>query len=261
MATSAAEMIDRLFVLHIRRFGFRIITYLESYSIFVASTINILDLKDGIDKEGARARLALGLEVLRNATGSQSGTECITSTPNISRCIEIIEKLLQKNETSNEEDQPRQTRDPGSSGSLHEASAGASAGTSSNHRQSPSMWTAPAPAAAPATDHQPNSHFRTHFHAHNPHCSTASLSSTMTRVSDVPDFQQFTAPGMSGRADLLPFYHSEWPFFNNGLAFFGNEPALFDSSSALPGPMPGQDPNPGMHGSTLDNGLVDRANI
>jgi len=87
MATKAAEMIDRLFMLHIRRFGFRVITYLESYTMFVASTVNILDLKEGIDEEAASARLALGLEILRNAT----------STPSNARCVEIIELLLGKN--------------------------------------------------------------------------------------------------------------------------------------------------------------------
>ena len=88
MATTAAEMIDRLFMLHIRRFGFRVITYLESYTMFVASTINTLDLKEGIDEEGAGARLALSLEILRNAT----------STPSNARCVEIIEQLLRKEE-------------------------------------------------------------------------------------------------------------------------------------------------------------------
>lgn len=88
MATTAAGMIDRLFMLHIRRFGFRVITYLESYTMFVASTINILDLKEGIDEEGAGARLALSLEILRNAT----------STPSNARCVEIIEQLLRKEE-------------------------------------------------------------------------------------------------------------------------------------------------------------------
>lgn len=88
MATTAAEMIDRLFMLHIRRFGFRVITYLESYTMFVASTINILDLKEGIDEEGAGSRLALSLEILRNAT----------STPSNARCVEIIEQLLRKEE-------------------------------------------------------------------------------------------------------------------------------------------------------------------
>lgn len=94
MATTAAEMIDRLFMLHIRRFGFRVITYLESYTMFVASTINILDLKEGIDEEGAGARLALSLEILRNAT----------STPSNARCVEIIEQLLRKEEKPKEDD-------------------------------------------------------------------------------------------------------------------------------------------------------------
>ena len=90
MATTAAKMIDRLFMLHIRRFGFRVITYLESYTMFVASTINILDLKEGVDEEAAGARLALSLEILRNAT----------STPSNARCVEIIEELLRKNKRS-----------------------------------------------------------------------------------------------------------------------------------------------------------------
>lgn len=86
--TAAAEMIDRLFMLHIRRFGFRVITYLESYTMFLASTINILDIKEGVDEEGANARLALGLEVFRNAS----------STPSNARCVEIIQELLHKNQ-------------------------------------------------------------------------------------------------------------------------------------------------------------------
>ena len=90
MATTAAEMIDRLFMLHIRRFRFRVISYLESYTMFVASTVNILDLKDGIDTEAAGARLALSLEILRNAT----------STPSNARCVEIIEQLMRKDDVS-----------------------------------------------------------------------------------------------------------------------------------------------------------------
>lgn len=86
MATAAAEMIDRLFMLHIRRFGFRVINYMESYTIFVASTINILDLKEHNDEEGASARLSFNLEILRNSK----------STPSNARCIEIIEQLLHK---------------------------------------------------------------------------------------------------------------------------------------------------------------------
>ena len=90
MATTAADMIDRLFMLHIRRFRFRVISYLESYTMFVASTINILDLKDGIDTDAAGARLALSLEILRNAT----------STPSNARCVEIIEQLMRKDDMS-----------------------------------------------------------------------------------------------------------------------------------------------------------------
>jgi hypothetical protein len=121
MATCAAEMIDRLMMLHIRRFGFRIITYLESYTVFVASTINILDLKDGVDKDGARARLALNLEVLRSATGTPSSTRCVTSTPSIARCVEIIERLLRENE----EARPEQDERADSLATMPEADAGA----------------------------------------------------------------------------------------------------------------------------------------
>jgi hypothetical protein len=59
-------------MLHIRRFSFRVITYLETYTMFVASTINILDLKEGVNYEAAGARLALGFEILRNATSTPS---------------------------------------------------------------------------------------------------------------------------------------------------------------------------------------------
>lgn len=82
-------MVDRLFMVHIRRFGFRVITYLESYTMFVASTINILDLKEGIDGEAGGARLALSLEILRSTS----------STPSNARCIEIIEQLMQRDES------------------------------------------------------------------------------------------------------------------------------------------------------------------
>ncbi len=58
--------------------------------MFVASTVNILDLKDGIDTEAAGARLALSLEILRNAT----------STPSNARSVEIIEQLMGKDVAS-----------------------------------------------------------------------------------------------------------------------------------------------------------------
>lgn len=90
IATAAAEMIDRLFMLHVRRFGFRVITYLESYTMFVASTINILNLKEGIDGEGASARIEFSLELFRNAA----------STPANLRCVEIIEQLLHRQDRS-----------------------------------------------------------------------------------------------------------------------------------------------------------------
>jgi len=97
MATAAAETIDRLLMLHIRRFGFRVVTYLESYCVFVASTANLLDMKDGIDDDSARARLALNLEVLRNAS----------STPSNARCVRIIEQLILGVEIKNSESHPQ----------------------------------------------------------------------------------------------------------------------------------------------------------
>ena len=125
MATSAAEMIDRLIMLHIRRFGFRIVTYLESYTMFVASTINVLDLKDGIDKDGARARLALNLEVLRSATGTPSSTRCVTSSPSIARCVAIIESLLRDNEKPVDADTLPQDNRPRSPAGMQDADTGA----------------------------------------------------------------------------------------------------------------------------------------
>jgi len=79
-------MIDRLLTLHVRRFGFRVLTYLETYTVFVGATVNILDLKQykGEEAEAANARLAFSMEVLRNAH----------STPSTLKCVEIIEQCL-----------------------------------------------------------------------------------------------------------------------------------------------------------------------
>ena len=74
MATRAAEMIGRLFILHIQRFGLRVIICLESHTMFLASTDNILELKNGIEEEAVGARLALSLNVLRNALTTLSNT-------------------------------------------------------------------------------------------------------------------------------------------------------------------------------------------
>jgi hypothetical protein len=238
MATSAAEMIDRLMMLHIRRFGFRIITYLESYTTFVASTINILDLKDGTDKEGASARLALNLEVLRNATGTPSTTGCVTSTPSIARCVEIIEKLLRKNEKVNEKGDRlnQQGRSSNSSVGLQKAAGASALPALQQQNESPSV----------ATAHQPH-----HVQAHGAHpLSTESPSSTMTSESRIPEFPQFSIQDISGRGDLLPFSDFEPPFFDNGLSFFDHmqqpffddEQRFFDGMSMMPGgPMPVQD--------------------
>jgi hypothetical protein len=77
------------------------ITWLESYTIFVASTVNILDLKEGIDTEAASSRLVLGLEVLRNAS----------STPSNIRCVEIIQRLLYKDEKQKGKEESRKAKD------------------------------------------------------------------------------------------------------------------------------------------------------
>ena len=96
-------MIDVLFTLHVRRFGFNYITYLQTYTMFVACTINVLDFQenqpqDVSSAEGQRphrnlllaeeagARVDFGLEVLRQAR----------STPSAARCAAIIARLLNK---------------------------------------------------------------------------------------------------------------------------------------------------------------------
>ncbi|KAJ9219573.1 hypothetical protein DTO027B5_4841 [Paecilomyces variotii] len=88
LATNAAEMSDGLITLHVKRFGFRVMTYLEMYTVFVGGTINILDFKerDGPEAEAGGIRLAFNLEVLRNAR----------STPSTLRCVEIIQHLLEQ---------------------------------------------------------------------------------------------------------------------------------------------------------------------
>lgn len=93
--TKAARMSDTLFTLHVRRFGFRCITWLQTYTMFVACTINVLDFKESKAQDGlnvdpalaqeASARLGFGLEVLRQAG----------ATPSAARCASIISQLLQ----------------------------------------------------------------------------------------------------------------------------------------------------------------------
>ncbi|KIX99414.1 uncharacterized protein Z520_04990 [Fonsecaea multimorphosa CBS 102226] len=214
MATSAAEMIDRLIMLHIRRFGFRIVTYLESYTMFVASTINVLDLKDGIDKDGARARLALNIEVLRSATGTPSSTRCVTSSPSIARCIEIIETLLRENEKPVEADRLQHGRRPGSPPSgLQDADAGAFRG----HQQPNGN-----PLAAMAR--QPLS-----FDSHVPHPLEFSIQDACGRGEGQP-FSDFDPP-----------YFDSWPsLFDNESAAFHSEQSFFDTLSALPPTVPGR---------------------
>ncbi|KIX96081.1 uncharacterized protein Z520_08336 [Fonsecaea multimorphosa CBS 102226] len=104
LCTKAAQMIDTLFTLHVRQFGFRFITYLQTYTMFVACTINVLDLKENESNSrdlatGAEAReeclalaqeasvrLNFGLEVLRQAG----------ATPSAARCAAVIVQLLRQ---------------------------------------------------------------------------------------------------------------------------------------------------------------------
>lgn len=90
--TEAARATDMLFTMHVRCFGFRCITWLQTYTMFVACTINVRDLKECQDVGGdttlaheSRARLDFGMEILRQAG----------STPSASRCALIISQLLQ----------------------------------------------------------------------------------------------------------------------------------------------------------------------
>ncbi|OJJ87456.1 uncharacterized protein ASPGLDRAFT_55879 [Aspergillus glaucus CBS 516.65] len=83
LATKAAQSIDTLLLLHIRRFGLRIVTFLESYTAFVASTVNIIDLRRGADPHAARSRLSLNLEVLRSATSTPANKNSVAAIENI----------------------------------------------------------------------------------------------------------------------------------------------------------------------------------
>lgn len=114
--TKASQMIDALFVLHVKRFGFRFITYLQTYTMFVASSINVLDFTENANpgsgggddnaveegEEGeqstlaqeAKSRLYFGLEILRQAA----------STPSAARCAAVIAQLIQKQQTTSRQD-------------------------------------------------------------------------------------------------------------------------------------------------------------
>ncbi|KAI0975088.1 fungal-specific transcription factor domain-containing protein [Xylaria arbuscula] len=93
--TRAAEMTDTLFMLHVRRFGFRCVTWLQTYTMFVACTINVKDLKENRAQDNiiananlaraASARLDFGLEILRQGA---------KSTPSAGRCAAIVAQLL-----------------------------------------------------------------------------------------------------------------------------------------------------------------------
>ncbi|KAI1077022.1 fungal-specific transcription factor domain-containing protein [Whalleya microplaca] len=95
--TRASEMIDTLFMLHVKRFGFRYVTYLQTYTLFVACTINVLDFTENESPTGdsglareASARLHFGLEILRQAN----------STPASARCAATISQLIQRQRAS-----------------------------------------------------------------------------------------------------------------------------------------------------------------
>ena len=106
-------MIDVLFTLHVRRFGFKYVTFLQTYTMYVACTVNVPDFKEttamsgsSVEQQGekrrrvaeeASARLDFGLEVLRQAG----------STPSAARCAAIISRLLRK---SNDGETPSNTR-------------------------------------------------------------------------------------------------------------------------------------------------------
>ncbi|KAI1642845.1 fungal-specific transcription factor domain-containing protein [Daldinia loculata] len=95
--TKAAKMTDTLLMLHVKRFGFRYITYLETYTLFVACTVNVLDFTENETSTGdpvlareANARLHFGLEILRQAN----------STPAAARCASTICQLFNKQKAS-----------------------------------------------------------------------------------------------------------------------------------------------------------------
>ncbi|KAI0414669.1 fungal-specific transcription factor domain-containing protein [Xylaria grammica] len=93
--TRAAQVTDTLFMLHVRRFGFRCVTWLQTYTMFVACTINVKDLKENREQDNtmanadlaraASARLDFGLEILRQGA---------KSTPSAGRCAAIVAQLL-----------------------------------------------------------------------------------------------------------------------------------------------------------------------
>lgn len=71
--TAAAQSIDGLFTLHVRRFGFRFITYLQTYTMFVACTVNVLDLKDGPSSRVLSPTESVGTNTVNS---NRNGTNC-----------------------------------------------------------------------------------------------------------------------------------------------------------------------------------------
>ncbi|KAI0883746.1 fungal-specific transcription factor domain-containing protein [Annulohypoxylon maeteangense] len=104
--TKASKMVDTLFILHVKRFGFRYVTYLQTYTLFVACTINVLDFTESDGPSGdstlareANARLHFGLEIFRQAN----------STPAAARCAATISQLFQRQKTSKQNEKTNPT--------------------------------------------------------------------------------------------------------------------------------------------------------
>ncbi|KAI2464408.1 fungal-specific transcription factor domain-containing protein [Annulohypoxylon bovei var. microspora] len=104
--TKASQMVDTLFILHVKRFGFRNVTYLQTYTLFVACTINVLDFTENEGPAGdsklareANARLHFGLEIFRQAN----------STPAAARCAATISQLFQRQKTSKQNEKVNST--------------------------------------------------------------------------------------------------------------------------------------------------------
>ncbi|OTB05029.1 hypothetical protein M426DRAFT_147102 [Hypoxylon sp. CI-4A] len=105
--TKAAKMVDTLFVLHVKSFGFQYITYLQTYTLFVACTVNVLDLTENEGADGdskasleANSRLRFGLEVFRQAN----------TTPTAVRCAGAISQLLKRQRESKQKQENNSAR-------------------------------------------------------------------------------------------------------------------------------------------------------
>lgn len=132
--TKAAQMSDTLFTLHVRRFGFRCITWLQTYTMFVACTINVQDFKESKSQDApnvdpalaqeASARLGFGLEVLRQAG----------ATPSAARCASIIAQLLHSSSDTEKDGRNGSTEQVGSGGGSSSATGTTTTGESQRRR-------------------------------------------------------------------------------------------------------------------------------